>query len=898
MTSSKAENRKKNFFGRNWSWLSAMAITAVFMVVIMIIMDITPFGTDCFTLVDSIHQYVPFFSDYQDKLLNGKSLFYTWDVGLGQNFQSLLLYYMASPFNLILVFFPRENLITMFSCLVALKIVISSGCFGYFLSRRGDKIQNNFLVIALSVGYSLNNYMCGYYWNIMWLDCIMIFPLIALGFDRLIRKKDPRLYTLALFYSMFCNYYISFIICIFLVLWFLATGHENFKKFIMDGLRFAGCSILAAGMAAMSLLIAYLAINKTASAGTELPEWNWYQNIFELIKNQYFLTKPIAMDSFDGNANLYCGTLTYVALFIYICFDKIKLAEKIRKIVLVALLIISMNEELLNFIWHGFHNQYGIPNRFSFLYIFVLLVLAYDAISKIRKTNVILIAVGILLSCGVLALTYYKVDLEGIVSSKLMMIISYGLIVLYSIILLLRKAEVMPVRVNTFLLALFTCSELVVNGWLGMIDHGPCDGEYYMQYSKEMQEAVSAVDEGAEEKGLKFYRQDIIDPIMLNENTYCNMKSVGTFCSTVRGDMVDTMAYLGFYTGANEYLYMGDTFATNDMLGIRYIYTRAGAYYPSEKDYKLIYNENGINVYENPDALPIAYGVNEKVSTDWEYYDYNSAEVLNKFALNACGTGHVFRAVHPMYAVTGDNCMAEYSKDTPDLISYSGGSGDSITIHATAVITEKGRYYLNCRANYLETITYMLNGVDMASGRYETQMMDLGELNVGDEVKLDLEFSSSYSPEGTISMYMSALDRDELTKLRASLMKNEMVISEMTDDEIKGNISLNNSQIIFTTIPYDEGWRVYIDGKKVDDYDIDVLGGGFMGIWAEPGQHEIRMKFVPDGKILGIIISIVSWVIYILIFIWWNISMKKKRIEKMYLWNAFGVKGYYSRFMR
>ena len=123
--------KQQRFFGRNWSWLLAMAITAVFMLAIMIIMDITPFGTDSFTLVDSIHQYIPFFSDYQDKLLTGKNLFYTWDVGLGQNFQSLFLYYMASPLNLIIVFFTRRGIVTMFSVLVAVKIVISAGTIGY-----------------------------------------------------------------------------------------------------------------------------------------------------------------------------------------------------------------------------------------------------------------------------------------------------------------------------------------------------------------------------------------------------------------------------------------------------------------------------------------------------------------------------------------------------------------------------------------------------------------------------------------------------------------------------------------------------------------------------------------------------------------------------------------------
>ena len=90
-TEIKDTNFIKRFFGRNWSWLVASTITAVFMLAMMIGAKVAPFGETSFTLVDSIHQYVPFFSDYQDKLVNGGSLKYTWDVGMGQNFQSLFL---------------------------------------------------------------------------------------------------------------------------------------------------------------------------------------------------------------------------------------------------------------------------------------------------------------------------------------------------------------------------------------------------------------------------------------------------------------------------------------------------------------------------------------------------------------------------------------------------------------------------------------------------------------------------------------------------------------------------------------------------------------------------------------------------------------------------------------
>ena len=211
------EDRKESgnvigrFWSRNWSWIISTAVATVFMLVIMKILKVAPFGTYGFTLVDSIHQYVPFFSDYQDKLKTGGNLFYTWDVGMGQNFQSLLLYYMASPLNLIIAFVSRRHIMTVMSCLISLKMAISAGTFSFFLSRRKGKCTNNMMIVALGLAYGLNNYMCGYMWNLMWLDSIMVLPLIILGYERLIKKKDPRLYTLALFYSLYCNYYISFI---------------------------------------------------------------------------------------------------------------------------------------------------------------------------------------------------------------------------------------------------------------------------------------------------------------------------------------------------------------------------------------------------------------------------------------------------------------------------------------------------------------------------------------------------------------------------------------------------------------------------------------------------------------------------------------------------------------
>jgi len=866
-----ADKDMKAFISYNWSWLLAVAIALIFMAVVMKIMEISPFGNRSFTLVDSMHQYVPFFSDFREKLLSGESLSYTWDVGMGQNFQTLMLYYMASPLNLIIVLFTKKGIVTAMSVIIALKIATSAGCFGYFLSRRKDKVANNPFITVFALAYALNNYMCGYYWNIMWLDSIMVLPLIILGYERLMKRHDPRLYILALFVSFFCNYYISFMICIFLVLWFLTTEHK--QSFIGDGLRFAGASLLTAGMAAMSLLMAYLAIMKTASASASAPAHSWYGNIFTILKKHIFLTYPINSDTFDGNANLYCGTFVYLLFVMFIFSTRFDIKEKLRKSVLIVLMVISMNETVLNYVWHGFHDQYGIPNRFAFMYIFALLVIGYETVTRLKNIDTLMVTAGFILTLAFPIICNYFSELEGALPARTMMLISEGLILLYSVLILLRCHRVIPFKLSTLIIATLFGVEIIAGAYISFTHKDGADCNYYMSKSDAMDEATDAVDEMAEKAGYIGYREDIIDPIMIDENTFENMRSIGTFCTTVRGDMVDTMARLGFYTGANEYIYWGATDLTNDMLGVRYIYTQPDKYFDGS-EYELVYSENDIEVYENTDALSIAYPVSSDI-LNWSPTDYNSADQLNQLARLTAGVDGIFEDVYVPYAVTGTNCTAYASENSSTLINYVDGAGTSISISVSFTIDEPGVYYVNTRANYMQSITYYVNGEELASGRYQTQMMALGTRKAGDLVTLTLNFSSGYSSEGTVSMFLSRQNDTAIQTLNEKLSENQMVISEFDEGYIEGDVLMSSDQVLFTSIPYDEGWRVYDYGREVE---VTKVLNSFLGVELGTGRHELTFKYVPPGRGLGLFISIICWIIFIAIWMFGYSSLGEEKV--------------------
>ena len=180
---------------------------------------IQPFGSESFLIVDALHQYLPFFADYQEKLKSMDSMFYSFHAGLGYNFLGLWAYYLASPLNLVIALVSKSMLTMILSHLYVLKIALC--CFTaafYFRKRRGkDEIS----IVAFGMAYGLCSYMVGYSWNIMWMEVMMMLPLILYGIDKLIKEHDGRLYCFALFISLWCNFYMSYMTCLFLILWYL-----------------------------------------------------------------------------------------------------------------------------------------------------------------------------------------------------------------------------------------------------------------------------------------------------------------------------------------------------------------------------------------------------------------------------------------------------------------------------------------------------------------------------------------------------------------------------------------------------------------------------------------------------------------------------------------------------
>ena len=189
----------------------AFFVPAFIMLVLFIIRGIYPFGDRSFLFSDMYHQYMPFLSEFVHKIKAGEGLFYSYNVGIGSNFLALYVYYLASPFNWLVFLLPEGLIMEFMSYLVILRIGLMGLTFSIYLRKVFGKEDP--AALLFSTAYALSGYLAAYNWNVMWLDCLILLPLILLGAERLVREGKWVMYTVTLGLCILTNYYIS-IICL------------------------------------------------------------------------------------------------------------------------------------------------------------------------------------------------------------------------------------------------------------------------------------------------------------------------------------------------------------------------------------------------------------------------------------------------------------------------------------------------------------------------------------------------------------------------------------------------------------------------------------------------------------------------------------------------------------
>ena len=178
-----------------WIYLLSTFIPLAIFVIMCMINSYVPFGNIQLNIVDSFTQYPGFILTLK-RILCGDNLFYSWGASLGFNIFSSLCYYGASPLNILSIFASINNYPTFISYMTFMRISLLSLSMSFYLQKKGIK---NIYVILFSTLYALMGFTSTYYYNYMWIDAIIMLPLVAYGLDKLIDKNSPLVYIISLF---------------------------------------------------------------------------------------------------------------------------------------------------------------------------------------------------------------------------------------------------------------------------------------------------------------------------------------------------------------------------------------------------------------------------------------------------------------------------------------------------------------------------------------------------------------------------------------------------------------------------------------------------------------------------------------------------------------------------
>ena len=853
-----------------------MVIIAVFLLCFMVIVKIAPFGDYSFGNTDCFHQMFPLLAVLQRKLKNGESLLYYWNSGAGSDFISSYYYYLASPLNLLVVFIDKSDLNSFISLTIALRIIFSAVFFGLFITNYDNKIinkkaedynhKNDIFYISLSCAYALCNYFCAYMYEIMWLDSLMVFPLILLGYYKMIKEKKPLIYVISLAYSLYCNYYLSYMICLFLILWFLLDNHDTFKVFLNRSIYFVGYSFLSAGLVAFQLIFSFTGLMNTVSNSRENVNHFWYGNIFNIIRQQFIFSNTIITSYDDYDVNIYCGIFVLALLFIYIFISEISVLSKVKRIAIIFLFYISFNESILNYVWHGMHIQHGVPNRFAFILIMILLITAKDTYDGLQGSNIKLCIIGIIGMWILPLLCYFFVDFNSKFSAPVIIFVSYIFIFLYTIFISMILFNVKNQLTIKSVFSVICILEILVNACT-TLSSNLLKTDNVMIFLNGVESVYTNVENSDTDL---FYRSDRADGMTDNENAYYGMNGLGVFNSTINKEIPDFLNSMGQHTWKNRIAYSKTTEFINDLMGIKYIYGITGNDdYEDNENYEKIYND-GIVAYQNKNALPLGFAVREDILKYKKLSDIKVSENLNSFATSLSSCNEILIEENPDYTINYSGCDLSLRSDNDLSFSYTNRKDEDKKITIEYSIDHSCDYYIDIREDNEDYITIMINDVTLDESIWLTNgLCRLGHLSENDKVRVIIsDNKSTYyqknSSEAMVNIYLYSMNNSSLNRYIEECRTNIMQINDFSDAKIDAEIEISDKNVLFTTIPFDEGWHIYCDGKEIKTIKI---ADAFLGIKLEKGKHTISFVYKPRYMLLGVIILMISIMIIVILFV-------------------------------
>ena len=823
-------------------------LTFLSLVILFAIRGIAPFGTRSLAVMDANIQYLDFFSYYKDVLLGKNEIGYTFGKTLGGSNIAVFSYYLASPFNFLLLFFDKAHLQTFFDIVVALKLSLAAMTFSFFSTNR-FRIEGNesmAVYILTAMGYGLCQYNLAQSSNIMWLDEVYMMPLILLQVSDLVRGKKSRSLPFLVGAAIIFNWYSAGIVCAFSAFWFLfefilraVDEKSNRKKqFYRCAVQYVSKMVLGILMSAVLFFPTIIALKKSTRGSlhfNDLFDVSFLGEFPSVIqKYSYGATSDM------GSVALFCGSLAIIlALYTLFCRE-----INIRKRLVFTGLF---GGSLLAFYWNPLFMVFSLFQwvssyhyRYSFIAVFSILFLAVIGgriLTQKRQVRLLFKIVAIFAVVQIF-LQYCKPITDfGYTYKMIVMLISS--VLLFSAVRVYDFKNLRLKKVFSVLLFVVGIVDLGLNANYLIARYSNAEVKPYQAYREAQEKMVSEI----QKKDRSLYRISQTTTRNMgkngttahyNEGLAYNYASISGYTSSpddIQRRFLDKLGYR--ICGGNMCITNTSILGADSLLGVKYVmssFVVQGLVKTSGTP------GNGKFVYLNPYAFPPAftYQASERVGENI------SSENRNPFTYQNALYKELFDMDEDLYVPVAyslernkDGKGAVIRLQMPDASKTAVYGSVPWKRYADSSVYINGKFLMKYACWLSPSVFYIPHSQDRMC---------------------EVEVRSNVDNFNWDSVQFYALDLDVLQKCAqiacAHKAEDLHIENGLIDLSVKGS-----GDRVLLSVPADDGWDIMLNGKVAD---VELVGDCLYSIALTDETNHITMRYHVQGLKLGAAVSLIS----------------------------------------
>lgn len=874
-----------------------------------------PGGSKGIFTCDMYGQYYAFLKGLRRMVWEGASFQYSFELGFGMGLAGWLSYYLMSPFNIIMILLPESMLSFGIMFMILMKLSIAGGVFTWFLQKTLKQTGSE--TIYCGILYALCGYAVNYYFVIMWLDALILLPIVLYQAKKLADEGKMRGFVISLAVVFLDNYYMAYMIGIFTFAVFV--GYRSYQKkkegdSKAEGKR-AACFVYLKfflsviwAFAISAFLMIPTVLSMMSRLGADASDWDLLAFSLDPFRfvNNLFLDSYTTIES--GMPLIYCGLMTVLMVPLYFMNRRIPKKEKTYAIIALAGLYLVMLIPLTDVLMHIGSRPTWFHYRYSFLFSFVLLILLCRQLSFIKDmgakekkrigcvTGVVIGFLAVLyLVVFVLSQAGYEdapdftepVGFLDMNAGKLLLNVGFLLALLFIIIKIKKREE------KKFACYMLLAAELVVHV---MTTAGHMNEELGFQ----MPENIAAYEATLDKQLNELPEEELLQYRLLknyhatyNDSVAQGYRGYESFCSVYSDSLRQVLEGLGAWVNWWEYHDLGITELTGSILNIGY------RLHDKNEDMFAISSSLEIEepyIEKMPYALPIGVMASKQLlSVTMEKRDgeYDIVENHRKVLAAFTGTDEYDDCIRQIdqKEIT---CRLKNVKRT----MTEDGTGDTcyrkIDMAKDAYIEYRYTVPENCSAYYyfdvgnkrqkLTIHTSMEQGVDgIRLDGENTQIsynvqMSKGTSEATDATKevsvtINFEEEEEFRVKNETFFVIDVLQYEQAYQ---KLMGHTLEVEYMEDGMLEGTVQAGEGGLLFLSIPYEAGWKAFVDGKEAEA--VPVLAASMLGVPLEEGEHDVKLVYEMPGKKVGVMLSLAAILLWIVLTVREYRSHRKQQI--------------------